>query len=222
MTGDPLWPVLARRLSAAGRRGADLEEILATALDQGRLPDERPAAALWFRLAGQLRLTSADIDPDIRLRPAWTDDLLQRLPDRVGQRLLTSPAWPELVAVVTDSVTHTDLPAADLLDRAIGTLNLADQAVGGLPGRGRARRCSSPASVNSPPTHPTASMTSRPTRTTSTPTARTTSTTSTGHRNQIPPRSSSTRPTRPSPPTSSSRSKAKRSAHPRQQRHDRG
>lgn len=134
VTGDPLWPVLARRLSTAGRRGADLEEILATALDQGRLPDERPAAALWFRLAGQLRLTSADIDPDIRLRPAWTDDLLRLLPDRVGQRLLTSPAWPELVAVVTDTVTHTDLPAADLLDRAIGTLNLADQAVGGLPG----------------------------------------------------------------------------------------
>ncbi|HEY5848735.1 MAG TPA: AAA family ATPase, partial [Microlunatus sp.] len=130
---DPLWTVLVRRLAAAAQRGTDIEAILATALDQGRLPDERPAAALWFRLAGKLRLTTADVDRDIRLRPAWTDDLLQRLPEHVGQRILISPDWPQLVATVTDSVTHTGVSTADLLDHAIGTLNLADQDAGGLP-----------------------------------------------------------------------------------------
>lgn len=130
---DPLWPVLARRLSAAGRRGADVEDILATALDQGRLPEERPAAALWFRLAGQLRLTTAEVDADIRLRPPWTDHLLQRLPSHVGQRILTSPDWPQLVAAMTNSVAATGLSPADLLTHAIGTLNLADEDAGGLP-----------------------------------------------------------------------------------------
>jgi len=130
---DPFWPVLARRIVAAEARGTDVEQLLATALDQGRLPEERPAAALWFRLAGKLRLTSADIDPDIRLRPVWTDDLLRRLPPRVGQRLLTSPDWPELIAVVTDRATDTGLAASELLDHAIGTLNLQDPAAGGIP-----------------------------------------------------------------------------------------
>lgn len=161
---DPFWPVLARRLSAAASRGTDVEQLLVTALDQGRLPDQRPAAALWFRLAGQLRLTSADADPDIRLRPAWTDDLLRRLPERVGQQLLTSPDWPELIAVVTDTAASTGLAPAELLEHAIDSLNLDDPAAGGIPVDAAAAMLvtgSTPSPVNRPP-----ATTCRPTRST--------------------------------------------------------
>lgn len=133
VTSDPLWPVLARRLSAVARRGAGVEEILTAALDEGPLPDERPAAALWFRLAGALRLTAAEVDPDIRLRPAWTDDLLRRLPVHLGQKLLVSPDWPQLVATLTDTVAATGHTPAELLDHAVGRLNLAAEDVGGIP-----------------------------------------------------------------------------------------
>lgn len=133
VAGDPLWPVLARRLSAVRHQGVSVEDVLAAALDQGPLPDERPAAALWFRLAGQLGLTWADLDPDIRLRPDWTDALLQRLPDRAAAQVLISPDWPGLVAAVADSVNATGSSAIEILDHAVGSLNLADESVGGLP-----------------------------------------------------------------------------------------
>lgn len=133
VSGDPLWPVLARRLSAVRQQGVSVKDALEAALDEGQLPDERPAAALWFRLAGQLGLTWADVDPDIRLRPDWTDALLRRLPHRAAAQVLTSPDWPHLVAAVAASVATTGTSADDLLDRAIDSLNLNDEAVGGLP-----------------------------------------------------------------------------------------
>ena len=81
--------------AARGRRpdGQDLHALVTAALEQGPLPEERPAAALWFRLAGQLRLVSAeaDADADIRLRPDWTDRLLRLLPDQAAHRVLDQP-----------------------------------------------------------------------------------------------------------------------------------
>lgn len=130
---DPFWPVLAGRLSAAHQQGVDVGQLLTTAFDQGRLPEERPAAALWFRLAGELRLISAKPDPDIRLRPGWTDHLLGRLPDPVAPRVLTSPDWPELVAAVADTITRTGESAEVLLDQAMAGINLADVTAGGVP-----------------------------------------------------------------------------------------
>ncbi|GAA3604119.1 hypothetical protein GCM10022236_02350 [Microlunatus ginsengisoli] len=43
----PFWQTLARRLSAADRHGQNLDQVMAAALGQGPLPEERPAAALW-------------------------------------------------------------------------------------------------------------------------------------------------------------------------------
>ncbi len=81
---DPFWPVMARRLAAADWGSHDPEATMAAALALGPLPEKMPDAALWFRLAGQLRLTEAEVAPDIRLRPNWTGDLLRRLPDQPG------------------------------------------------------------------------------------------------------------------------------------------
>ena len=133
MFDDPFWSVLSRRLAVADRHGQDLHALVTAALDQGPLPEERPAAALWFRLAGQLRLVSAEADADIRLRPDWTDRLLRLLPDQAAHRVLTSPDWPELVAAVGDTVSDTGLPAVELLDQAVAGINLTDPATGGVP-----------------------------------------------------------------------------------------
>ncbi|HET9656296.1 MAG TPA: AAA family ATPase, partial [Kineosporiaceae bacterium] len=55
ITADPTWPTLAERLSTAARAGIDIA-ALATTVGTGRpLPDEQPAAALWWRLARHLR-----------------------------------------------------------------------------------------------------------------------------------------------------------------------
>ena len=133
MFDDPFWSVLSRRLAVADRHGQDLHALVTAALDQGPLPEERPAAALWFRLAGQLRLVSAEADADIRLRPDWTDRLLRLLPDQAAHRVLTSPDWPALVAAVGDTVTDTGLPAVELLDQAVAGINLTDPTTGGVP-----------------------------------------------------------------------------------------
>lgn len=54
ITADP-WPQLASHLDDAARAGADIKTLLAEAMERGgALPDELPAAALWWRLAGSL------------------------------------------------------------------------------------------------------------------------------------------------------------------------
>lgn len=55
ITADPFWPRLATHLDDAARAGADIPAMLAEAMaTHGALPDELPAAALWWRLAGTL------------------------------------------------------------------------------------------------------------------------------------------------------------------------
>ena len=49
---DGYWPQLASHLAQAGRSRPDLRTLLAAAAADGPLPDELPAAALWWRLAG--------------------------------------------------------------------------------------------------------------------------------------------------------------------------
>lgn len=47
---DSYWPQLATHLTAAARTGADVRELITTAAEAGPLPDELPAAALWWRI----------------------------------------------------------------------------------------------------------------------------------------------------------------------------
>ena len=121
---DPYWPVLARRLVLADQQGGDIEALVATALGQPQpLPEEQPAAALWFRIAGELHLIAATADADTRLRPEWTDPLLRSLPAPVGPRILTDPQWPGLVAAVGDTSRRTGLTESVLLDQVVGSIN---------------------------------------------------------------------------------------------------
>ncbi|MGW0358528.1 MobF family relaxase [Nocardia nova] len=50
LTADPWWPVLAQHLDTAAEAGHDIEALLTTAANQRPLPDDMPAAALWYRL----------------------------------------------------------------------------------------------------------------------------------------------------------------------------
>lgn len=53
VTRDPYWPQLANRIDEIARSGADINSMLGHAMSAGGpLPDELPAAALWWRLSG--------------------------------------------------------------------------------------------------------------------------------------------------------------------------
>jgi len=122
ITVDPFWPRLATHLDDAARAGADIGALLHQAASQhGPLPDEMPAAALWWRLAGTLAPPSLD-RVDTNLRPPWTAELHHLLGTRIAETVITDPAWPGLVAAVAAS----DWPPGDLL--AAATEHLHDIA----------------------------------------------------------------------------------------------
>ncbi|SMO91173.1 DNA primase, catalytic core [Geodermatophilus aquaeductus] len=119
---DPHWPALADRLAAADRAGLDAAGLLAAVAAQRPLPDELPAAALWWRLAPHLAPATVATGPDgAGLRPDWCSALLELLPDDHGQRVLAGPAWPALVAAVSTGIRGGWSPA-DLLAAATAGL----------------------------------------------------------------------------------------------------
>ena len=114
ITADPFWPRLATHLDAAARAGADVGALLTEAIERhGPLPDELPAAALWWRLAGTLEpptLAAANTG----LRPAWTPELHRLLGSRIAETVIADAAWPSLVTAVAASGWEP----GDLLDAA--------------------------------------------------------------------------------------------------------
>ena len=114
ITTDPYWPQLAAHLDDAARAGADIKALLAEAMERGGpLPDELPAAALWWRLAGSLSPATLD-SANSRLRPHWTPELHRILGSRIAETVMADPAWPSLVAAVAAS----DWLPAGLLEAA--------------------------------------------------------------------------------------------------------
>jgi hypothetical protein len=110
---DPYWPQLAVRLDDAAKAGADVAQLLNTAMSQGPLPDELPAAALWWRLYGTLAPPSLD-GGATQLRPPWTAELHRLFGTPIAEAIVTDPAWPALVA----SVTASGWPPHELLSVA--------------------------------------------------------------------------------------------------------
>jgi len=128
---DPYWPVLADRLAAASRAGIDIDALVRSACTAhpspdstlpdstlpggpAPLPDEMPAAALWWRLSRQIApaalhaqacdLGAGSTAVPSTLRPAWTGHLTVLFGDDLGARIVADPAWPALVAAVTQAV----------------------------------------------------------------------------------------------------------------------
>ena len=98
---DSYWPQLAARLAEAARSRPDLREVVATAAAQGPLPDELPAAALWWRLSAELAPTATLDTPNARLRPPWITDLHHVFGSAIAETIIADPAWPGLVAAIT-------------------------------------------------------------------------------------------------------------------------
>jgi len=117
---DPYWPVLADRMAAAERAGIDIGALAVTAAGLRPLPDELPAAALWWRLAQHLApsvVEAATSSPARTLRPDWTPTLTAILGDSLAQRVLADPAWPALVTAV-DTATHHGWTVPEVLSTA--------------------------------------------------------------------------------------------------------
>ncbi|MBF6331880.1 MobF family relaxase [Nocardia transvalensis] len=116
LVNDPWWPVLADRLDTAAAAGIDIETLLPQAAAARPLPDDMPAAALWFRLGfDPSALTTATSNRN--LQPTWMPHLHTLLGDAVAAQLITDPAWPCLVAAI-DGATGTGWTPQDLLATA--------------------------------------------------------------------------------------------------------
>jgi conjugative relaxase-like TrwC/TraI family protein len=111
---DPFWPTLAGHLDDAARAGADVATMLNDAVQRhGPLPDELPAAALWWRLAGTLAPPTLE-QSNSDLRPPWTGELYRLLGARIAEAVIADPHWPALVA----AVAAADWAPRDLLSAA--------------------------------------------------------------------------------------------------------
>ena len=104
ITADPYWPTLADRLTIAERAGIDITSLTHAVGGESPLPDEQPAAALWWRLSRHLSpaaTTATDHSVSDTLRPDWTPVLADIVGADAADRVLADPAWPALVAAVT-------------------------------------------------------------------------------------------------------------------------
>jgi len=129
ITGDEHWPELADRLAAADRAGLDVACMLTAVADSRPLPDDLPAAALWWRLSAHLApaaVTATQGSGAATLRPAWTAALLDALPAGRAERVLADPAWPALVAAVNTGGRAGWDPADLIAAAAAGLKQIGD------------------------------------------------------------------------------------------------
>lgn len=120
ITRDTHWPALAQRLDSADRAGVDIGSLLTTEGTSKPLPDELPAAALWWRLSRHLApaaMTATAASGASALRPEWVSQLANHLRDDQLTRVLNDPAWPALVAAMNSGIRYGWVPE-DLLDAA--------------------------------------------------------------------------------------------------------
>jgi len=123
LRADAYWPQLAAQLAQATRTTPDLRQIITTAARQGPLPDELPAAALWWRIAGALSPTATLATTHSRLRPPWVTDVDVVFGTALAETITSDPAWPGLVAAISAADPNTWTPR-DLLH--VAAEHLAD------------------------------------------------------------------------------------------------
>lgn len=114
---DPGWPALADRLTVAAHAGIDIAALTAAVAAHHPLPDEQPAAALWWRLTRHLPAaltTTHSSDGEAGLRPDWTPVLAEMLGAGGAARVQADRTWPVLVAAVTTATDHGWQPDAVL------------------------------------------------------------------------------------------------------------
>lgn len=117
---DPYWPTLATRLATGRRAGIDTTRLARAAAATGPLPDEQPAAALWWRMFPHLSPAALadDTTTTSPLRPDWTPALTDILGAQGADQVLADPAWPAIVAAITDAQHQSGTHPAELLHTA--------------------------------------------------------------------------------------------------------
>lgn len=115
--GDPYTPRLAQQLCEVARAGIDTHALLRTTT-AAPLPDDHPAAALWWRISRHLTpAVAASLETPIPLKPAWALDLDRKLGPVRATAVQSSRWWPALVAA-TDHALAVGLPLEQVLDIA--------------------------------------------------------------------------------------------------------
>jgi len=138
ITTDPYWPELADRIAAIDRAGIDVRGMLTAAAAEHSLPDEQPAAALWWRLSRHLSPAASAATSGSgasTLRPSWTPVLVDKLGTARADRVLADPAWPALVAAVNGAHTgqhSTEWTPEHLLSTAIESTLAVPTPTGGI------------------------------------------------------------------------------------------
>lgn len=145
---DPTWPAIHARLRGLQRAGIDVVTVLTNALQPPvpdirapepdasvgalGLPDDLPAAALWWRLTAAIGPATLAATGPLH-RPAWTATLTSELGADIAETAMTSAAFPALIAAV-NAARHADLDPENTLAVAIAMTPLA-QGVGddGVP-----------------------------------------------------------------------------------------
>lgn len=97
---DSYWPQLAARLADTARTNPNLARLVTTIAAARALPDELPAAALWWRLSADLTAAAPLQTTQSRLRPVWVRDLHAVFGSAIAETITTDPAWPDLVAAI--------------------------------------------------------------------------------------------------------------------------
>ncbi|OBK01903.1 exonuclease V subunit alpha [Mycolicibacterium fortuitum] len=121
---DSYWPQLAARLVQAAKIRADLPALLTEATRDAPLPDELPAAALWWRISPVLSPTALDTTHS-HLRPTWISDLHEVFGSAAAEAITADIAWPALVGAVA-TVDSRHWSPRDLLHLAAEHLADAD------------------------------------------------------------------------------------------------
>jgi DNA primase catalytic core len=136
---DESWPILAGRLNTADALGLDVPRLITAAFRQGPLPIERPADALWWRLAPHLTLTGAEAPlHSYRARPPWTSQLEAVLGTQATGRIMADRLWPTIVSRMDMAVRQGADPmrlardAAGMLGGHLGDLAPAQYATAAL------------------------------------------------------------------------------------------
>ena len=135
LAADPGWTQLIARLDAVPDT-LDIRFRALQALADGPLPDELPAAALWWRLTRTLPAGSdqaqAAAPPSAfaptsvtTTAPATAADRWKPVVDTIDSRLSSCPAWPALASAL-DRAQHSGYDVAAHLPRLIADGPLPD------------------------------------------------------------------------------------------------
>ena len=122
---DSFWPQLAEHLAQAAPSRPDLAHLVVDAASEHPLPDELPAAALWWRLSGKISHTATLDTPNAKIRPPWIRDLHAVFGSAIAETIAADPAWPALVAAIATADPKRWTPR-DLLHLAAEQLADAD------------------------------------------------------------------------------------------------